>query len=72
MVYASETLGPPPVFRAWLMTASVSALNHSPVMLAHEHRSDFTNVLYVVTSDSFCLETIPKIIGTSLWGLGKG
>jgi hypothetical protein len=31
MVYASETLGPAPVWRAWVITASGSTLNHSPV-----------------------------------------
>ena len=32
MVYASETLGPPPVCSACAITASVSFLHHSPNM----------------------------------------
>lgn len=30
IVYASETFGPPPVCKAWLITASVSTFHHSP------------------------------------------
>ena len=30
IVYASETLGPPPVCMAWLITTSVSIFHHSP------------------------------------------
>jgi hypothetical protein len=32
IVYASETFGPPPVCRAWLITASESTFHHSPEM----------------------------------------
>lgn len=42
IVYASDTFGPPPVWRAWLITASGSAFHHSPAF--HQENSESSKI----------------------------